>query len=228
MIEQDYIIRLITVLSRFLARILFHKNSRDFPKALLEIQTTGKLLVGIELSLVEKLSASQLMTLFGADTEISMPKSYILGILLKEEADVRRLMGEQESADRLNAKALTLLVETFLAGGEGVEHRHGEAIGETLSALRGCTLPADLLRSLFDYEEFIGRYDKAEDLLYEILDTDETFARRGIIFYERLLAQTDEQLEKGNLPRAEVNEGLEKLRSRFPPPASSAPHQQTD
>jgi len=37
----------------------------------------------------------------------------------------------------------------------------------------------------------------------------------GESFYERLMEKTDQELEDGNLPRSELEEGLLELRSKF-------------
>ena len=74
MIEQDYFMRMMSVLAALLARILFYKQKRDFPRALLEIENTGKTLLGVDRMLIGQLSASQLMGLFGADLTAAVPK----------------------------------------------------------------------------------------------------------------------------------------------------------
>ena len=94
MIEQDYFMRMVSMLARMLARIIFLKNQKDFPHALLEIQTTGRTLLGIDHSIIHQFSPAQLMVLLGTDPSLAIPKAYILGLLLKEEAEIRSMMGE--------------------------------------------------------------------------------------------------------------------------------------
>jgi len=60
----------------------------------------------------------------------------------------------------------------------------------------------------------MGRYAKAENALYAILDSHAGFADEGRRFYERLLTKSDEQLAAGNLPREEVLEGMSNLHRR--------------
>jgi hypothetical protein len=61
--------------------------------------------------------------------------------------------------------------------------------------------------------------DKAEDVLFDCLDKDDA-AAPGLAFYERLRTKSDEELERGGLPRTEVEEGRQELLSR----TNSAPH----
>jgi hypothetical protein len=214
MIERDYIMRMITMLVAMVGRILAFKNSRDFPQALLEIQTTGKALLGIDRKLVDQFSVPQLMQLFGSDLSVAVPKSYVLGVLLKEEAEVRELMHENARSVELYSKSLALFMETYLRSGEPVEPRHLAFADEVLEKLRGQTLPVDLLEGIFRYEEAMGRFARAEDALFAVLETTPAFVEEGILFYERLLKHSDDQLAEGNLPRAEVLEGMRELSTR--------------
>jgi len=69
-----------------------------------------------------------------------------------------------------------------------------------------------LLEKVFRYYERMGRYDRAEDVLYEILEVKPEFSNEGVQFYERLLKRSDEELVKGNLPRDEVLEGMQEMK----------------
>lgn len=58
----------------------------------------------------------------------------------------------------------------------------------------------------------LGRFDKAEDFLFELIpSSDEGAIGLGKDFYSRLRELSDENLEKGGLPRVEVEEGFEYL-----------------
>ena len=57
----------------------------------------------------------------------------------------------------------------------------------------------------------------AENALYEWLDQDAAAAApEGLAFYDRLLKKTDPDLERGGLPRAEIEEGRNNLLNRAP------------
>jgi hypothetical protein len=214
MIERDYFMRMINILRQMIARILFLKNEKDFPKALLDIQTTGKTLLGIDGEMARRLSPSQIMQLFGSDLTVAVPKSYVAAILFKEEADVRALMGEEEEPTRLYLRSLTLLLDVYEWAKEPIEPDHPMIIDEVLGKLMDFVLPVDLLEKLFRFREERGEYDKAEDVLYDIFEVKPAFKVQGILFYKRLLEKKDEELEKGGLPRTEVQEGIAELVNR--------------
>lgn len=68
--------------------------------------------------------------------------------------------------------------------------------------------------NLISYNEQLGRFADAEDALWkglEVSDNHVDILRRGLHFYENARKQADSRLEEGNLPREEVDEGLEDL-----------------
>lgn len=214
MIEQDYFMRMVSMLARMLARIIFLKNQKDFPDALLEIEATGRTLLGIDHVLIRQLSPAQLMGLLGTDPSLAIPKSYILGLLLKEEAEIRSLTGEEEEAGLLNLKSLELLIDAWLAEEKALAQEHTGHIDALLTVLAGSALPPGLLEKVMSYHEGTGHFDRAEDVLFDILAATPGFAPEGMQFYRRLLMKSDGDLRAGNLPREEVLEGIAELKTR--------------
>jgi hypothetical protein len=214
MIERDYLMRMINVLIVALARVLRLKHDKEYPQALLTIQTTGKTLLGIDGQLVAQFSVLQLMQLFGSDLSVAVPKSYVLGVLLKEEAEIRGLMSEDAVSHDLYVKSLSLLIESYLRFEEPVDPGHLALMDEILGKLRRQSLPVDLLERVFKYEEAMGRYARAEDALHSILESEPGYAVEGMRFYERLLRKSDDQLAAGDLPRDEVLEAMAELKRR--------------
>ena len=71
--------------------------------------------------------------------------------------------------------------------------------------------------NLISYNEKLGRFADGEDCLWKALDVagnDPRVLQRGVAFYETCRKQADKRLEKGNLPREEVDDGYEELMGR--------------
>lgn len=69
--------------------------------------------------------------------------------------------------------------------------------------------------NLISFHESARRYADAEDCLWKAMDVsnnDPEVIRRGLNFYENCRKQTDARLEKGGLPRDEVDEAYEELK----------------
>lgn len=214
MIERDYLMRMISMLAAVLLKLMGLKNSHDYPKALMELETASRQILGIPLSLLEGLPEEQLLDLYKSNMYAANAKLFVAGVLIKEKAAIAALQGQNEETMRLSAKALRFLLETFLPEGIPLDDMHLAGIEELLARLQSCEIPASLQKEVFAYYECRGQFDKAENTLYELLDRDPHRAEDGVGFYERLLAKDDGTLAAGNLPRKEVEEGLRQLRER--------------
>jgi hypothetical protein len=92
----------------------------------------------------------------------------------------------------------------------------GSTIDQILSRLGNQDLPTDIYRLLIPYHEYTGEYSKAEDCLFELVGNGFKEALQvGESFYSRLLKKTEKELERGNLPLGEVNEGLQELKAKL-------------
>ena len=180
MIEQDYVMRLINQLSAALSRILARKLAKDIAGAYRELDLAQANLLGIDREFGGNFAPGQLMGLFGSDLTVAVPKSYVLGVLLKEESDLRQMEEQAGESARLAMRALSLLVDTLRSGGKAVEAQHTVLIDELAERLHPYDLPRETLERLFWYQEQMGRFSKAEDALYEILILSPEFREEGL------------------------------------------------
>jgi len=206
--------RMVSMLAGVLARIVFLKNTKDFPLALEEIRIACSTLLGMDGTLIRECSPGQLRGLLGTDPSLAVPRTYILGLLLKEESEIRAAAGEDGEAVLLALKSLELLLDAWLEDGKALAPDHAPAIGSILERLSGFALTGELLSKIMTWYELTGRFDRAEDVLFDIVALTPAFASEGMQFYRRLLLKSDEDLQAGNLPRDEILEGIADLKTR--------------
>ncbi len=203
------------MLGRALARILFFKETRSYESALVEIDSAGRSLLGLNTDALERLPVEDLKNILGSDSSLLQSRLYTAGVLLKEKAGLLGLTGKQEESAVLYLKSLRLLTEDV----EGIDEVDGgkaiPTVDSVVMELQEYELPGDLNRRLVRYFELSGRYDKSENLIFEIVETNPNFLADGISFYERLLAKSDAELENGRLPRSEVEDALALLRKKL-------------
>ncbi len=211
MIERDYIMRMIAMLTAVIAKILDLKKAKDFPRALHELEAATKSLAGIDSGLLEAFTDEQLLELFGRDLEVAPVRWYVVGRLLAERAELYRLMGDDGRATEAEWRALSLLVASFLAPEMTPEPDQRPTIeslitqvGPAMPSFSGCV-------NLALYHEKAGRYMKAEDCHWVVLERDSRYAPSVRAFYARMRALPDSDLVTGGLPRGEVEEGDERL-----------------
>jgi len=218
MINKDYILRLIEQFAKVLAKILKLIMNQQHPEALKTIDQTFQHLFGFNSKFINSISDDDLIEMMKSGEALDADKCIMIALLLKAEGDVYDAQSNlDESYDRY-LRSLLLLLEAFSADSDANLSTHYSEIGTIINKLQDEELPDEIKSKLLRYYEKVGQYSKAEDLLFELIETnsfDQDILEEGIHFYERLIVKSDSELIAGNLPRDEVHEGLsglEKLR----------------
>jgi hypothetical protein len=219
LIRRDYILRMIEEFIRALARINALKKDRRWDEAADAIDLEFKRLTGQGAQAVGRLPETELLALAiaGEPTQAVRDKTLILTSLLKEAGDIAVGQGRSVEGRDAQLKALHLLLET-LARGEVFEYpEFAPKVEVFLAALQPDPLPLRTLAMLMQHYERGGEFAQAENILFAMIDTEPPNAaiiEFGTAFYRRLLNQSNVALEAGNLPRAEVEQGLKELEAR--------------
>lgn len=218
MFRRDYVLKMIEEFAEALARIRALKKARDLGQAWLLTEEEFKRITGIDSEALLKLSETELLARL-IETEPShavREKTFFLTTLLKEAGDIAAAEGRAEESRECYLKGLHLLLDSLARGDAFEQPEFVPKVDLFVEALDG-EVPAQTSALLMQHYETTGQFGKAEDAFFAILDEDlnnEMALNFGIAFYERLLGRKDTQLEDGNLPRAEVESGLEELRAR--------------
>jgi len=217
MIRRDYIIRLIEEFVEALARIRALKNERRTGEAALLTEEEFKRISGIDSESLLKLSETELLAKLIQDDALQSvrEKIFFLTTLLKEAGDIAVAEGRTVESRACYLKGLHLLLDSLARANAFEQPEFVPKVELFVDALDEIPLQTSVL--LMEHYERTGQFAKAEDSLFAILDAEpeNTAALEfGISFYNRLLGQTDSQLNDGNLPRAEVESGLAELHDR--------------
>jgi len=219
---EDYIVRLVRQLSQALARILFQKDSKQYQDALEEIQRTGKLFFGLDLSAIHTITYEELQEALRVKNAQDAEHVSLMAELLRHQGDCFAFERHPEMARRSYTLALDLYLDLF-ASDQGAQLADLTArIDYLLEYLDPLALDAETQRTLFRYLDAVGHYADAEDLLFLLADQHPTPAlfAEGVAFFERLLRKSHRYLKAGNLPYKEVKEGWSAFRQKMPPGSS--------
>ena len=165
-----------------------------------------------------KYALDQIVALFSPGGVLDPGKSLVVAELLYEHGELKTLEGEDGVAYQSRVRALGLYLE--VSGRESLERipdadRYLEKIETLLGELAPYGPASEIQKRLIWHYEREGAYADAEDTLFELIDAGHAeLVPEGIELYERLLAKPDDALERGKLPREEVEEGLAQLRAR--------------
>jgi hypothetical protein len=217
MIRRDYIVRMIEEFAEALARIRALKKDQQLKQASLLTDEEFRRITGIDSEALLKLSETELLArLIDAEPLHAVrEKMFFLTTLLKEAGDIAATSGRDDESRACYLKGLHLLLDS-LARGDAVEQpEFVPKVDLFVAALE--EIPTQTSVLLMEHYERTGQFGKAEDALFAILDgnvDNDVALNFGISFYERLLGRSDAQLADGNLPRNEVEAGLQELRDR--------------
>jgi hypothetical protein len=140
--------------------------------------------------------------------------------LLKEQADLFVFRQRLEDARRSRSIALGLLLEALLSGETFVSAELLAKVDQLLEWTQNEPVDPALGRRLVPYFCARGRFARAEDVLFDWLKSGDPAATvEGINFYDRLLTLNDAELQRGELPRVEVEQGRREFieRTRIAP-----------
>jgi len=211
MINRDYILRMIEQLSRFLTNALLLKDSKQHLQAVTEVKKAGKMFLGLNPEAMDALSDGDLIHLWRVAKDLDAEKCALAAQIFKAEGEIYEDQGDEDKAAMSYFKSLSLLTETINFLKEKIPGELIASVDFLAEHLDLSTLPFALQQKVFTTYTTLGRFAKAEDLLFEMVREHESFADEGRQFYEQLLKRSDQELEKGNLPRTEVLEGLAQL-----------------
>jgi hypothetical protein len=217
MIRRDYIIRMIEEFVEALARIRALKGQGQHGEALILTEEEFKRITGIDSQALLKLSETELLArlIESEPLHAVREKLFFLTTLLKEAGDIAAAEERIQESYACYLKGLHLLLGSLARSDALEQPEFVPKVELFVNAMD--EMPAQTYAMLMEHYERTGQFAKAEDALYAILDGDvnnDYALNFGISFYERLLGQRDTELTEGNLPRAEVESGLQELRER--------------
>ncbi len=220
MIRQDYIIRMVEQFAELLATVIRLSKEGKHAESQKEIRQAAEEVVGLDLAAVCAMSDNALIVrlIKGVPIQEAREKCFMLVALLNEAATDFSRQVDDENTTRCRVKALnlSLAIRNFID--EAAIPLFAPRVEDLLMQLSEDALPPQTLVGLMQYFELMGELGRAEDYLFELIKGSENrhaAIELGYTFFHRQSAKADEELLRGNLPRAEVEAGLKELEKMF-------------
>lgn len=218
MFQKDFVLRLIEQLAKVVTEVLGLKKKQKYEQALSIIDQSFQQFLGFNSKLINSFSYQELIEMMRLNQALCAAKCIVLAELLKEEADVYSLQGNFEKSSRRYNKSLNIFFWALKDNAKLDSKKYFLKVEAIVECLRQDQLEAETGYNLFKYYERVGRFGKAEDLIFDFLEKEKGFSQAqivdlGLAFYQRLLKKKDDQLIKGNLPRDEVKQGQAELKA---------------
>lgn len=206
MIRRDYILRMVAEMAQVLARVVSLKSRQEYEQALKEINAALHELRHGDTDTPQELSLADWIALCRKHEQAASGLMVAVADLLKEQGDVLAAQGKPAGSSR--TLALGLFLEALLNGETFVTAELLAKVEELFALVRATLSEPGVWRRLVSYFEARGRFAQAEDALFAWQATgDQTVTPEGLAFYQRLGDQDDDALERGDLPRAELEQG---------------------
>jgi len=207
MFRRDYIVRMIEDMTQMVAKVFTLKQERKTTEALWEIDELLNRHFRLNSRLLNSLSVEDIIELFRIGGGLEVDKLQGVARMLQEEASIYIEKNEDYAALSRLMKALHLYLYAHFHGADSKLLQIKQEIDTVISAVSAYRLPAKTEHLLLPYLESAGRYGKAEDCLYRLMDQGEDVADEGCELYQRLLRINPDVLALGNLPLEEVVQG---------------------
>lgn len=219
--QEDYLMRVLEAFGRTIGKLaadVFElTKTGNYAEAHAMIDQMARQLIGLPTEGLVRLRHENLLDhLVRQQGESWAETAQHLAVLLREDALVYAMEGEETAVVTRRLTALHLWL-TLAVHQE--RFSHDEQIDDLAEMLADYQLPGQTYAALLVYYEQRGEYGRAEDVLYDWLDSEVALhdlnsvnpVEMGVNFYRRLLARSDAELAQGNLPRPEVEAGLAEL-----------------
>jgi Family of unknown function (DUF6483) len=216
MLRRDYILRMVEKFVRMLARIREQTDAGQYADATDGLDAAFQELIGTGPDEICRLSDTELLARItdGSPTQSVPDKIRLLVALLQQAGLLHAAENREEQGNACWLKALNLLLNLQMEDVDSELAQFIPTIDLLRDELRDTPLPLSTLAALWRHYENIGAYARAEDSLFTLLEAqpdNQELLTEAKMFYQRLLRQSDNALESGNLPRAEVTAGLAEL-----------------
>ncbi|MCP1131939.1 DUF6483 family protein [Paenibacillus polysaccharolyticus] len=227
MFRKDYLLRMMEEMTEAIGKAFTLRQQRKHTEALSELDELMRRQFGMNLNLLNSLPAEDVIEMFRFRGVIEVDNLQQAARLIEEEAYIyhekARVEGidDEEKMDAEDAALVRLMraLHFYLyAQNQGANRellQVPDRIEGIIEQIMGYELPARTEKQLALYREQQGRYDAAENGWYRLMHLDADYPVQyeedARAFYQRLTELTDEQLEQGGLPRAEVEEGLAQI-----------------
>lgn len=219
MLKSSLTSELVKKFAKALEKILEYKNNGKNEEALSVIDDTFKEIFRLSSKFFSSFSDENLMDMIKTDGTLNADKCIMMAKLLEEEGEIYESQGNHNEAFYLDLKAINLLLEAYINKDNNCDlQSYFSDIDLIIERISDYKLSISLENKILDYYIKTDKYDKAEDMLYDILEHnnfDEDSIKKGITFYELLLTKDDKSLESSNLPREEINDSLQQLKRKL-------------
>ncbi len=208
MIRRDFVVRTIQQMAQALAQVLHFKERREYEQALREIGRALREFGEGDEAPDHRRGLDDWLILCRKHPGSAGGVMLAVADVLAEQGELLAIQGNTPDALLARQFATGIFIEALLKEECFVSADLVVKVEQLVSHSAAGSQPPALLRRLVSYFEVRGDFARAENTLFEWLETgDPDAVAAGRVFYEGLTSLADESLEQGGLTRAEAQQG---------------------
>ena len=176
-----------------------------------------KALVGLDIGTVDIFSFNSIEEHLSKDIQYNAEKFIAFACLMKLEGKISNIENKENSKIQYYEKSLEGFYKAYTEDDE-TNSKYLDDAAEVAGELSNYELSLDMDKKIFKLYELANKLDKAEDTLFYMLrktNNDGSLILEGMRFYNRLKERELDELELGNLPIAEIEDGISELERRL-------------
>ena len=189
----------------------------DIEEAKEKVNKQLKALVGLDIGTVDIFSFNSIEEHLSKDIQYNAEKFIAFACLMKLEGKISNIENKENSKIQYYEKSLEGFYKAYTEDDETNSKYLDDAV-EVAGELSNYELSLDMDKKIFKLYELANKLDKAEDTLFYMLrktNNDGSMILEGMRFYNRLEERELDELELGNLPMAEIEDGISELEKRL-------------
>lgn len=189
----------------------------DLEEAKKRINKELKGLIGLDIGTIDLFSFEGICEFIDRGQEFNDEKYVALGVLLLLQARVSEIENNENDKVTYYEKSLNSFYRIY-EDDDMLALKYAADAAKAADELIKYNLSVDQDRKICRIYELNNNYDKAENTLFYMLrktNNDKMIILEGIKFYNRLKKLDDDELVEGNLPREEVEDGINELERRL-------------
>ena len=214
--KRDHLVEIIKQFKRSMEKINLLIENSLYDDALENIDKTLKSIFRLNVNFFNSLSEDDILELIKDSGVLDADKCIILAELLKEEGYVFDKKVDTNNSLYILTKSLNLLLQSFLINPNAELNIYYNDIDSIYIRIQDYEISDEIKQRLFEYFQQIGSYAKAEDILFELLESSENNSKvieSGLKFYSILKHKETQDLIDGGLPLEEVLDGIENIKN---------------
>lgn len=218
MINIDLTKKMIEKFKAALEEIEYLLNKKTYDEIMIVIDATLLDLFRLKLSSFNSLTEEYLLEMLKSNDRVDADRCIMISILLERQAYTLGLQGDETTSHFVYTKAFSLLLEAYLSNNAPELVAYYSELPKLQEKVEIYELSNRINLKLYKYYETNNNFSKAEDVLFDILDASaysEDLINETLSFYDRILANADEVLNEGGLPREEIVTAINQLNNKL-------------